>query len=152
MIVFDLKCSPGGHVFEAWFGSSAGYEDQRARGLIACPICDARDIDKAVMAPRVAAKSNSRSEVLPVASAPASDDVEKKALIAAMAEVQAKLISKSEWVGRDFDTKARAMDAGDADRATIHGEVTREQAAALIDDGIAVMPLLFPVVPPEKRN
>ncbi|PXA90254.1 DUF1178 domain-containing protein, partial [Nostoc sp. 3335mG] len=35
MIVFDLKCGTG-HVFEAWFGSSAAYEDQRSRGLLAC--------------------------------------------------------------------------------------------------------------------
>ncbi|HVJ02972.1 MAG TPA: DUF1178 family protein, partial [Sphingomonas sp.] len=28
MIVFDLKCGAG-HVFEAWFGSSAAYEAQR---------------------------------------------------------------------------------------------------------------------------
>ena len=38
MIVFDLKCTHA-HVFEAWFGSSADYEDQRARGLLTCPIC-----------------------------------------------------------------------------------------------------------------
>ena len=34
MIVFDLKCSNQGHVFEAWFGSSGDYEAQQARGLI----------------------------------------------------------------------------------------------------------------------
>ena len=152
MIVFDLKCVGHGHVFEAWFGSSAAYEEQRGRGLIACPICGETAVDKAVMAPRIAAKSNARTETLPVASAAPAEDIEKKALIAAMAEVQAKLVAKSEWVGRDFDAKARAMDAGEATRATIHGEVTREEAAALVEDGIAVTPLLFPIVPPEQRN
>ncbi|WP_156442886.1 DUF1178 family protein, partial [Sphingomonas sp. CCH9-H8] len=49
MIVFDLKCTRT-HVFEAWFGSSADYEDQRARGLLTCPICGDADIAKAVMA------------------------------------------------------------------------------------------------------
>jgi len=38
MIVFDLAC-PDGHRFEGWFGSSADYDDQRARGLLACPHC-----------------------------------------------------------------------------------------------------------------
>ncbi len=33
MIVFDLRCS-GGHVFEAWFGSSAAYEEQRAAARV----------------------------------------------------------------------------------------------------------------------
>ncbi len=152
MIVFDLKCAANGHVFEAWFASTAAFEDQRDRALIACPLCGQSDVDKAVMAPRISAKSNMRGETLPVASAAPAEDAERKALIAAMAEVQAKLIAKSEWVGREFDAKARAMDAGEVDRATIHGQVTREEAAALVEDGIAVMPLLFPVVPPEQRN
>lgn len=152
MIVFDLKCVANGHVFEAWFGGSVAYEDQRRRSLIACPMCGETDVDKAVMAPRVSAKSNARVETFAVANTSSPEDAEKKALLAAMAAVQAKLIAQSEWVGRDFDSKARAMDAGEADRATIHGEVTREQAAALVEDGISVMPLLFPVVPPEQRN
>jgi hypothetical protein len=62
------------------------------------------------------------------------------------------MLSKSEWVGRDFDSKARAMDAGEIDKATIHGEVSKDEAKALIEDGIGVMPLPFPVVPPSKRN
>jgi hypothetical protein len=61
MIVFDLACARG-HVFEAWFGSSADYEDQRARQLIACPLCGSEEIGKAVMAPRVAIKGNRRPD------------------------------------------------------------------------------------------
>ncbi len=38
MIVFDLRCAEE-HVFEAWFASSTAYDDQRARKLIACPVC-----------------------------------------------------------------------------------------------------------------
>ena len=55
MIVFDLRCSPEGHVFEAWFGSSDDYDSQQARGLVQCPLCGAGEVEKAVMAPRVAA-------------------------------------------------------------------------------------------------
>ena len=64
MIVFDLKCG-GGHVFEAWFGSTADYESQRERSLIACPMCGDIAIDKAVMAPNVAAKGNRRGDTQP---------------------------------------------------------------------------------------
>ena len=62
MIVFDLKCNKG-HVFEAWFRSSAAYEQQRAQGLVACPHCNNTDIIKAVMAPNVTAKSNQKPDV-----------------------------------------------------------------------------------------
>lgn len=152
MIIFDLKCAADGHVFEAWFANSTGYEDLRARGLLACPICGGRDIAKAVMAPNVPAKANARGESLPVAAPAETGDPDAKALIGAMAKAQAKLLAQSQWVGRDFDAKARAMEAGETERATIHGEVTRDQAAALIEDGIGVMPLPFPVIPPDKRN
>src|SRR6478609_1230752 len=57
MIVFDLACNSG-HVFEAWFGSTDDYEDQRTRGLVSCPLCGAKQVAKAVMAPNVGPKGN----------------------------------------------------------------------------------------------
>jgi len=145
MIVFDLKCS-GGHVFEAWFGSSADYESQRGRALIACPMCGDSAIDKAAMAPNVAAKGNRRSEV------PAPGKPDPKALMAALAEAQAKMLEGSKWVGVAFADKARAMHLGEEAHAPIHGQASAEEAKALIEEGVAVAPLPLPVVPPEQRN
>lgn len=142
MIVFDLKCS-GAHVFEAWFASSAAYEDQRAGGLLACPVCGDADVAKAVMAPAVAAKGNQRPALPPDAI---------KAAMAAIAAEQAKSLETSQWVGMAFADKARAMHDGFEPTTPIHGQATREQAQALADDGVPVMPLLVPVVPPEARN
>ena len=34
----------------------------------------------------------------------------------------------------------------------IHGQATRDEAEALLDEGITVAPLLFPVAPPESLN
>ncbi len=141
MIVFDLKCGSG-HVFEAWFGSSAAYEEQRAGGLVACPMCGDSEVGKAVMAPNVGAKGNTQ------AIAP----VHMKAAMAELAKVQAKMLEGSEWVGVAFADRARAMHNGDEDAAPIHGQATPAQARELLDDGVAVAPLLIPVVPPEARN
>ena len=145
MIVFDLKCG-GGHVFEAWFGSSADYESQRGRSLIACPMCGDSMIDKAVMAPNVAAKGNRRDDA-PVAGKP-----DPKQLIAAIAEAQARMLEGSKWVGMAFADKARAMHLGEEAHAPIHGQASAEEAKALIEEGVAVAPLPLPVVPPEQRN
>ncbi len=141
MIVFDLRCD-GGHVFEAWFGTSAGYEDQRAADLIACPICGTTDVGKAVMAPNVATKGNRGAP--PVAAI--------KAAMAAIATAQAKALEKSEWVGSAFAEKARDMHAGDQPTTPIHGQATRAEAMALVDEGVPVAPLLVPIVPPEACN
>jgi hypothetical protein len=156
MIVFDLKCRAE-HVFEAWFASSAAYEDQKARGLLLCPVCGDTGIDKAVMAPNVAAKGNQHLAPIPhetpaVMAPPSPEAAAMVAVMQKLAEVQAEAIKTSTWVGKDFERQARAMDAGDVDQAQIHGQATPEQARAMMEDGIGVMPLLIPVIPPEERN
>lgn len=143
MIVFDLRCSAA-HVFEAWFGSSAAFEEQRAGGLIACPVCGDTDVTKAVMAPSVAAKGNQAPS--------ASEAAAMKAALAAIASAQAEALKSSEWVGVQFADKARAMHSGEAPSAPIHGQATREEAKALVEDGVPIAPLLVPVVPPNARN
>ena len=144
MIVFDLKCGTG-HVFEAWFGSSGDYEDQRARGLLACPLCGDAAIGKAVMAPNVPAKGNTAGEPPPSPAA-------VKAALAAMAAAQSKALNGSTWVGRSFATKARAMHDGEIGHAPIHGQASADEARSLVEDGVPVAPLPFPVVPPERCN
>lgn len=158
MIVFDLKCRAHGHVFEAWFGSSADYEDQAARGLLMCPMCGDPDISKALMAPAVAAKGNQRSAERAPAATPtapvalAGDETRMREIIQSLAEAQAKVLEDSTWVGRSFAEQARAMHYGEKDRESIHGEVAPEEARALLSEGVEVAPLLFPVIPPEAKN
>jgi len=154
LIVFDLCCT-GDHRFEAWFASSESFADQRARGLIACPVCGDVEVKKAVMAPRVGAKSNQ----MPVAAAaPAAADASEptpelvRKVIAEIAAKQAEMLPQSRWVGRDFADAARAMHEGRAAEDLIHGQASPEEAQALRDDGIAAMPLLVPIVPPEAAN
>lgn len=147
MIVFDLRC-PNAHVFEAWFGSSRAFEEQRAQGLLLCPFCGETDIAKAVMAPNIPAKAN--RQVSPATDMPTPDAM--KAAMRALAEAQAKALEKSEWVGRAFADRARAMHVGDADAAPIHGQATIGEAKALAEEGVPIAPLPFPIVPPEAIN
>ena len=151
MIIFDLKCAPQGHVFEAWFGSTADYEAQKARGLVSCPLCGALEVDKAPMAPAVGAKGNSR----PATGSPelySGQPEQVKAMLAAAAAMQKKLLEGSEGVGERFADEARAIHLGEAEVRAIHGQATREQAESLIEDGIPVAPLPFPVVDSGAEN
>lgn len=158
MIVFDLCCAAGDHRFEAWFNSSEGFADQQARGLIACPVCGDADVGKAVMAPRLGAKSNRQGAApAPVkadGAAPASErtaDVVRK-VIADIAAKQAEMLPQSRWVGRDFADAARAMHEGRAAEDLIHGQTSPQEAQSLRDEGIAAMPLLVPFMPPDAVN
>jgi hypothetical protein len=152
VIVFDLKCLGEGHVFEAWFGSTEDYEDQRRRGLVQCPLCGTERIEKAVMAPRVGAKGNQAAMVPPKTELSVSSDPEVKAMLAAVAEMQKKLLENSSYVGDRFADEARAIHLGEAAGRPIHGRATREQAERLIEEGIGVAPLPFPVAEPNSKN
>jgi hypothetical protein len=155
MIVYDLACTHG-HRFEGWFGSSADYEDQRTRGLLSCPTCGVSDVSKAPMAPAVPAKGNSRADVIPpetarpMANTPMPPEVKKA--IAALAKAQAEALRQSTWVGDRFAEESRAMHYGERDETPIHGQATLAEAKALIEEGVPVAPLPFPVAPPDKLN
>ena len=141
MIVFDLRCASAGHVFEAWFGSSDDYADQQARALVSCPICGDPSVDKAPMAPAVPAKGS---------SAPGPDEM--KQMLSALAQIQKKLVEGSDWVGDRFASEARAIHLGEAEARQIHGRASKADADSLVEEGIPVAPLPFPVPPPDEQN
>lgn len=155
MIVFDLRCTHG-HVFEAWFGSSSAYDRQRIEGLLVCPVCGDPGIEKAVMAPNIAPKNSFGRRHAPMRSAEAQSEAVNptswRAVISKIAEAQARTLETSEWVGGSFATRARAMHDGDEPSAVIHGQATLDEARGLIEDGVAVAPLLVPVVSPDRLN
>jgi hypothetical protein len=143
MIIFDLRCAAHGHVFEAWFGSSEDYENQRARGLVACPICGAGEVDKAPMAPSVGARGYRQA-------APSAETV--KAAMAELATAQKKMLETSEHVGDRFSDEARAIHLGEAEARAIHGRASPADVESLRDDGIPISPLPFPVPEPGEEN
>jgi hypothetical protein len=149
MIIFDLKCSPQGHVFEAWFGSGDDYDSQRARGLVECPICASLTVDKAPMAPRVGRKGVTALPVKQEQIEPSAEEV--KSLLANMAEAQKQLLANSEYVDDRFADEARAIHLGEAEARSIHGRATGEEADSLREEGIPVGSLPFPVVPGRKH-
>jgi hypothetical protein len=145
MIIFDLRCAPQGHVFEAWFASSAAWEDQRARGLVACPLCGSSDLAKAPMSPAVPAKSNARELF-------SGGPDEVKAMLAAAAVVQKRLLEGSEGVGDRFADEARAIHLGESESRPIHGRATISDAQSLIEDGVPIAPLPLPVAGEGEEN
>jgi len=151
MIVFDLACD-NSHAFEGWFRSSEDFATQQTRGLLTCPVCDSGAVAKAPMAPAVPPKSN---RAMPAASHPVSNKpipAEVAEAFKALAAAQARSLAQSEWVGDRFATEVRSMHYGETEEKQVHGRATRDDAAALMEEGIAVAPLLVPVHPPEELN
>lgn len=150
MIVFDLACD-NAHTFEGWFGSSDDFARQQARGLVTCPLCNSASVTKAPMAPAVPAKGNRQAGgALPLAGGAMPREVAQA--LKALATAQARALAKSEWVGDRFAAQVRSMHYGETEEKQVHGRASRDDAAALIEEGIAVAPLLMPVAPPEEIN
>ena len=153
MIVFDLTCTDG-HRFEGWFASSDDFASQRAHGLVECPQCGSQEVGKAPMAPAVPRKGNQRSEPADrkLAVAGGAMPAEVAAALSKLAEAQAQALKDSTWVGDKFAEQSRAMHYGERDAETIHGRASSREAKELLEEGVPVAPLPFPVAPPGELN
>lgn len=138
MIKYTLKC-PEGHRFESWFQSSDAHDRLVASGHVACSVCGNTKVEKAIMAPRVAAKANGKAEGQPAETRPLSGPASPAE--AALRQMREKFESVAENVGRDFVDEARAIHVGDAPERPIYGEARLEEARSLVKDGIKVAPL-----------
>ena len=148
MKVLDLKCTQQ-HVFEGWFASEDDFQSQLGRGLVSCPICGDASVQKQLSAPRLnlGALPQPQTPQLPAKAAlpqemtAAMADPKLQALwLKAMREV----VARTEDVGHQFADVARQMHHGERPERGIRGRTTADEAAALLDEGIAVMPLLLP--------
>jgi hypothetical protein len=143
MKVLNLQCAHG-HGFEGWFASNEAFETQLVDELVECPVCGNTAILKLLTAPRLNL-GNSKPPDAPVSTAMVEASPEAR-WMRAMRE----LLSKTEDVGNRFADEARKMHHGEVDERSIRGQATRAEAEALIDEGIAVLPL--PVPPALKET
>lgn len=143
MIKYALRCDRN-HEFEGWFGSSADYDDQAARGLVECPMCGSTGVSKQIMAPAVAGTKAQRSVE------PAVDPKMREMMMTAMGEVRRHVEENFDYVGDAFAKEARAIHEGASEERGIYGEASPTEVKALVEDGVKVAPL--PPGPPKKTE
>jgi hypothetical protein len=61
----------------------------------------------------------------------------------AVSELRKQVEANSSYVGGKFAQEARAMHLGDAPERAIHGEAKPEEARALLEEGVPLVPLPF---------
>lgn len=147
MIKYALACEKS-HSFESWFPDSESFERLARRGLVVCPECDSTRVAKALMAPAVlgAKKAQMPAEAAPPANVALFDERQQR-LRELAKELRQEIMAKTDDVGRRFPDEARAIHAGDAPVRSIRGQATVEEAKALLEDGVGVLPI--PHVPDE---
>lgn len=148
MIRYTLKCADG-HSFDSWFKSAEAFEALEGRGMLSCSVCGGSDVQKAMMAPRVATKgavAPEGADDTPAPSLSQPDNPTEAALNALRKHVE----ENSTYVGGNFASEARKIHLGEAPDRLIHGEAKPEEAKALLDDGIPVAPL--PIIPKNRST
>ncbi|MFT3720347.1 DUF1178 family protein [Pseudorhodoferax sp.] len=138
MKVLDLQCAHG-HGFEGWFGSEDDFQSQLARQLVECPICGDTAVLKKLSAPRL----NLGAAVPEAAPGREVAAVDAK-LQAAWMKMVRHVVENTEDVGGQFAEEARRIHYGEAAERNIRGQASREETEALLEEGIAVLPLPMP--------
>jgi hypothetical protein len=164
MIRYALHCAKG-HDFESWFANSAAFDKQNKRGLVTCPICNSANVEKAIMAPRLA-RAETETPAEPPAPAPAATPVpptpaipsnnavamtspQERQLRQKLKELRDHVTKNANYVGPRFPEEARKMHYGEIEHRSIYGEASPEDAKALHDEGIEFHPL--PVLPDDHN-
>ena len=142
MRVLDLQCAQG-HTFEGWFGSEDDFVSQLARSLVSCPLCGDADVHKKLSAPRLNLSTNRQDKgaELDVLVSPSAQD---KPIAAAWLELARRIVANTDDVGERFADEARKMHYGETEERAIRGKTTADEARALLDEGIEVLPILLP--------
>ncbi len=169
MKVYDL-CCPAQHHFEGWFASAADFDNQLARSLIACPVCNSTQIEKRPSAPRLNlsgakaphesapgrdgesqgnpsanSSANPSGQALPPPQFPPAGAVPTPQQVqAAMLALARQVLARTEDVGEQVVDEARRIHYNEAPERPIRGVATPDEQAELLDEGIDVFPLAIP--------
>lgn len=174
MIHYSLRCDSG-HEFDGWFASSAAFDEQKQAGVLACPMCGSADVGRAMMAPAVhtspaatGSGESSRetpseeaepraepatppgdSKDVPVATPLTVPESEREKFVSAVRALREAVAEHGTDVGSAFPEEARRIHYGEAEPRGIYGKAAPEEAEALLDEGIEILPI--PTLP-EDRN
>lgn len=139
--VFNLQCGSG-HLFEGWFGSHDDYDQQKARGLMSCPLCQSTQIEKMPSAPHVNV-GRGRDLLPPETSAEVmvGGAVDLAQMQALMLQKMREFVRAAENVGPRFAEEARLIHEGQVSERPIRGTATPEEQQALAEEGIGFVTL-----------
>lgn len=146
MKVLDLRCAHG-HGFEGWFASEDEFVHQHGSGLVECPLCGDKSVDRLPSAPRLnfGASPPAEQRGQPAASVSSqASSPEAVTLQNLWVEAVKHVMERTEDVGERFPEEARRIHYGESESRGIRGQATAEQRAELADEGIEVVSLPVP--------
>jgi hypothetical protein len=153
MKVFDLRCEHD-HRFEGWFASGEEFESQHARGLVECPLCASRAVQRMPNATRLnlgqarAAQPDGNPSGPTQPGARASLPVAGGTAVGQLHEMWLKMVrhvmENTTDVGPKFAEEARRIHYKEAPERAIRGSATQSEAQELVEEGIEIVAMPMP--------
>jgi len=133
MIKYNLLCKCGKN-FESWFSSSVEYDNLKKKKLIKCIYCNSNSIQKSVMSPNLASKSNKNLKNIRF-----EKNIKKQ-----LSDIRKYIEKNCKNVGDNFPQEARSIHYDKKTSTGIYGKATPEETAELLDEGIDVTTIPWP--------
>jgi len=135
MIAYDLQCTTG-HCFEGWFEDVNAYEDQQAKGLISCPVCNVTSVAR--VPSTFAIKSSQTAKKL----------TDQQSDLIEMGQKIVDFVDKNfDDVGCDFAKEALKIHYGVSEVRNIRGVSTKEEEKTLQEEGVQFFKFPLPAPP-----
>ena len=131
MIKYKLICQECKKSFDSWFPSSKEFEKLKKMELINCNYCNSLKVNKSLMAPNIASKSNKNFQLKN------SNETRLKNFKKKIIDYQNFIKNKLEYVGENFVYEARSIHYNTKEnKKGIYGKATKEEVKELNDEGI----------------
>lgn len=163
MLIYDLCCDQG-HSFEGWFDDKSDFEDQQAKQILVCPICESPEVIRKLAMPKLPKKSNQAGSIggkvsinapsgadLPVSTAKPSAQAYAK-LQEMLKKVHNHVDQNFKDVGHNFTDEALSMHRGEKEHEPIRGVANAKQVKLLADEGVEAVALPERPVDKDKLN
>ncbi len=131
MISIDFECTQG-HRFEGFFKDHETYQSQHDQKLIACPICETKEISRKYTGCSIQRRPSEISKF----------EKRQPNLFEAIRKFNEFVRNNFEYVGKDFAETARAIHYGFEEQKNIYGEPSGKEIEELFDEGINMVPLV----------
>ena len=129
MIKYKLICKDCDLSFDSWFSSSSEFEKLKKKNFLTCHICNSKNIEKNLMAPKIIAKN--------LVSNFDKYEKKQKAIKMKLIEHQNFIKDNFEYVGDNFAYKARSLHyETKKNEKGIYGKASNDEIKELRDEGI----------------
>jgi len=136
MVIYEFRCKDG-HEFEGEFPTIAEYERQQKAGMVACPLCDSRDLEKLISRVNINTQGAVADKKPEKAERQSPKMVDQRYLMAA----KEKLLD----VGNEFPDEARRMYHDPeytrerlGKKEGIIGSCSPDEQKALVEEGLPI--------------